>query len=46
MICRSVTLLALVSVTVYPGVERDSRDAAHAEEELPRWLLAQRRRRP
>ncbi len=30
-------------VTIYPGVDHNSWDRAYAEEELPRWLLAQRR---
>jgi predicted peptidase len=33
-------------VTLYPGVEHDAWDRAYREEELPRWLLAQRRARP
>ena len=33
-------------MTIYPGVTHNSWDRAYAEEELPRWLLAQRRRTP
>ena len=32
-------------VTIYPGVDHNSWDRAYAEEELPRWLLGQRRSR-
>jgi len=32
-------------VTVYPGVNHNSWDRAYAEEELPAWLLSQRRNR-
>jgi hypothetical protein len=30
-------------VTIYPGVDHNSWDRAYAEEDLARWLFAQRR---
>jgi predicted peptidase len=33
-------------ITLYPDANHDSWDPAYAEEELPRWMLAQRREEP
>ncbi len=42
---RSLTALGHPPrLTIYPGVNHNSWDRAYAEEDLPRWLFAQRRR--